>query len=91
MFMTTADYAPSALQKATTSLPRVLTLNGDQIVSVMVEHGLGLRPSPNNAERLDIDLGTVPASNEEWKQEFLDFTKSHKLTKSYKRVMLCFC
>src|SRR5437879_8583207 len=55
MFMTTADYAPSALQKAATSIPRVLTLNGDQIVSVMVEHGLGLRPSPNNTERLDID------------------------------------
>jgi len=53
--MTTANYAPSALQKAATSLPRVLTLNGDQIVSVMVEHGLGLRPSPNHAERLDID------------------------------------
>jgi len=30
-------------------------LDGDQIVSVMVEHGLGLRPSPNNVDRLDID------------------------------------
>ncbi len=194
MFMTTANYAPSALQKAATSIPRVLTLNGDQIVSVMVEHGLGLRPSPNHAERLDIDpdyfmafeamkgllshhvaearqqyrigsapsspgeltdeqtidlkpeedlislnalgyalrvdptrirrwvenetlhpdnyhllgerasyyfrrdrieqmreslgLGNIPASSEEWKQEFLDFTKSHRLTKSYKPVML---
>ncbi len=53
--MTTANYTPSALQKAATSIPRVLTLNGDQIASVMVEHGLGLRPSPRNADRLDID------------------------------------
>lgn len=194
MFMTTANYAPSALQKAATSIPHVLTLNGDQIVSVMVEHGLGLRPSPRNADRLDIDpdyfiafeamkgllshhiaeahqdysmgpstpgpgasideqaidlkpeedlislnalgyalrvdparvrrwvenetlrpdvsqisgdrtsyyfrrdrieeirrslgLENIPTSSDEWKQEFLDFVKSHKLTKSYKPVML---
>ena len=55
MFMTTADYAPTALQKATTSVPRVLTLNGDQIVSIMVEHNLGLKPSSQSTQRLDID------------------------------------
>ena len=55
IFMTTANYAPSALHKASTSIPRVLTLNGDQIISVMVEHSLGLRISPTNTERLDID------------------------------------
>src|SRR5947209_5221885 len=194
MFMTTADYAPGALQKAATSIPLVMTLNGEQIVSIMVEYNLGLKPSPRNPERLDIDpnyfmpfetmksllahrlkessqsygsnpstsspgassdeqtidlkpeedlislnalgyalrvdparirrwvenetlppdnsqlvgerasyyfrrdrieqmrgsfgLGNIPASSDEWKQEFLDFTKSHKLTKSYKPVML---
>ena len=31
LFMTTANYAPTALSKASTSIPRVLTLNGDQI------------------------------------------------------------
>jgi restriction endonuclease Mrr len=55
IFMTTANYAPSALHKASTSIPRVLTLNGDQIISIMVEHSLGLRISPTNIERLDID------------------------------------
>src|SRR6266852_4113475 len=55
IFMTTANYAPGALHKASTSIPRVLTLNGDQIISVMVEHSLGLRISPTNTERLDID------------------------------------
>src|SRR5438552_15443271 len=55
LFMTTADYAPSALQKAATSIPRVLTLNGEQVVSIMVEHSLGLKPSSLNAHKLDID------------------------------------
>jgi restriction endonuclease Mrr len=36
MFLTTANYAPQALQKAAMSIPRVLTLNGDQIVSIMI-------------------------------------------------------
>ncbi|MBV9689545.1 MAG: restriction endonuclease [Ktedonobacteraceae bacterium] len=55
MFMTTANYAPSALQKASSSIPRVLTLNGDQIVSVMVEHCVGLKVSPTNMHQFDID------------------------------------
>jgi hypothetical protein len=56
MFMTTANYAPSALQKASTSIPRILTLNGDQIVSVMIEHQLGLKTSSFYSQKLDIDL-----------------------------------
>jgi hypothetical protein len=31
---------------------------------------------------------TMPASSHEWRQEFLDFTRSRKLTKSYKPVLL---
>ena len=53
--MTTADYTSGALQKASTSIPRVLTLNGDQVVSIMVKHRLGLKTSSHNAEKLDID------------------------------------
>jgi restriction endonuclease Mrr len=55
MFMTTANYTPGALRKAAGSIPRVLTLNGDQIASVMVEHGLGLRASSRGDQWLDID------------------------------------
>ncbi len=55
MFMTTANYAPSALQKASTSIPRILTLNGDQIVSVMIEHQLGLK-TYTTANEQTIDL-----------------------------------
>src|SRR5260221_6998540 len=181
--MTTANYTPGALHKASTSIPRVLTLNGDQIVSVMVEHSLGLRVSPTNSQKLDIDpdyftafeamkglfsrhisesrqsyntdaqtidlkpendlislnalgytlrvdpnrvrrwvenetlrpdvsqisggrtnyyfrrdhiehirrnlgLENIPASSDEWKQEFLDFAKSRNLSKSNKPVMI---
>ncbi|WP_201367135.1 restriction endonuclease, partial [Dictyobacter formicarum] len=55
LFVTTADYAPQALKKATASVPRVLTLNGEQIVSLMIEHRLGVVASPHNVEKLDID------------------------------------
>ena len=55
MFMTTANYAPGALQKAAKSLPRILTLNGEQITSIMLEHKLGVKSSALNAQKLDID------------------------------------
>ncbi|MBV9617408.1 MAG: restriction endonuclease, partial [Ktedonobacteraceae bacterium] len=55
IFMTTANYGPKALQKATLSIPRIMTLNGDQIVSVMLIHHLGLKPSSINTQKLDID------------------------------------
>jgi hypothetical protein len=190
MFMTTANYAPRALQKAATSIPRILTLNGEQIVSIMIEHNLGLTLSVRNGQKQDIDpdyfaafearrhllsghlrerslnaaergaspiaddqtidlkpeedllslnalgyalrvdparvrrwiehgallpdalqtsggramyylrrdrieqirqslsLQSMPESSDEWKQEFLDFVKSKRLSKSYKPVML---
>ncbi len=56
VFMTTSDYAPGARQKAATSMPRILTLNGDQIVSVMIEHRLGLKNSSLGSQKLDIDI-----------------------------------
>src|SRR6185312_6148174 len=50
-----SNYARAALEKATNSVPRILTLNGDQIVKVMVEHQLGLKVSQANNQRFDID------------------------------------
>ncbi len=55
MFMTTAGYAPNALQKASSSIPRILTLNGDQIISVMIEHSLGLKSSATSKQNVAID------------------------------------
>jgi Restriction endonuclease len=56
LFMTTASYAPSALQKATASIPHVLTLDGEQIVALMLEHRLGVMSSSGNEQKLDIDV-----------------------------------
>src|SRR5260370_11958237 len=55
MFMTTANYAPGALQKASHSIPHVLTLNCDAIISVMMQHQLGLRELAGNSQKVDID------------------------------------
>jgi hypothetical protein len=38
--------------------------------------------------RKSLGIDNIPISSEEWKQEFLDFAKSRKLSKSYKPVML---
>jgi hypothetical protein len=38
--------------------------------------------------RKSLGLENIPASSDEWKQEFLDFARSRNLTKSYKPVML---
>jgi hypothetical protein len=40
------------------------------------------------AMRRQCGLANIPASSEEWKQEFLDFVKSRNLSRSYKPVML---
>ena len=55
IFMTTANYGKNALRKATTSIPRILTLTGDQVISIMLDNGLGLKPSQGNAQKLVID------------------------------------
>ena len=55
LFLTISDYAPAALQKAAASIPCVLTLNGDQVVSIMFERQLGIKRSSFHANQLDID------------------------------------
>lgn len=55
VFVTTADYGKPALQKASSSIPRVLTLNGDQVISVMLQNGLGIKSLSANKQRLAID------------------------------------
>lgn len=45
VFITTAGYAPQALEKARSSpLVRVDTVSGDQVVALMRQHQLGLQP-----------------------------------------------
>ncbi len=55
VFVTTADYGTSALRKAFTSIPRILTLNGDQVISIMLENNLGLKPSHGDVQKSAID------------------------------------
>jgi len=56
LFMTTANYGKHALRKASSSIPRILTLTGDQVITIMLDNGLGLKPLPGNAHKLVIDL-----------------------------------
>ncbi len=53
IFLTTADFARTAQERASSAIPGVLTLNGNQIVSVMSRHGLGLKPSQRGVLSLD--------------------------------------
>jgi len=55
LFITTADYTPKALHKAATSIPRVLTLNGEHIVSLLLEKRLGVKPSPIHPQKFIVD------------------------------------
>jgi restriction endonuclease Mrr len=55
LFVTTADYGATASKKASSSIPRVLTLSGDQVISIMLENKLGLKLSDGKAANLRID------------------------------------
>jgi hypothetical protein len=55
IFMTTANYGKNALKKASTSIPRILTLTGEQVISIMLDNGLGLKHLHGNAQKLVID------------------------------------
>src|SRR5947209_346454 len=54
VFMTTANYGKHALRKASYSIPIILTLTGDQVISIMLDNGLGLK-SLGNKQKLVID------------------------------------
>lgn len=55
VFVTTADYGKPALLKASHSIPRILTLNGDQVISIMLKNNLGIRPPSASRQRLTVD------------------------------------
>lgn len=53
IFITTARYARPALLKAASAIPRVATVDGDQVVALMLRYGLGVLERAGAAERLD--------------------------------------
>ncbi len=55
LFVTTANYGATASKKASSSIPRVLTLSGNQVISIMLENNLGLKLAQGNSEKLRID------------------------------------
>src|SRR5262245_34588509 len=42
IFITTAGYTPQAARKAVAGIPRVATVDGDQVVALMLRHRLGV-------------------------------------------------
>ena len=55
IFVTTSGYGTPALQKASTSIPRILTLSGSEVISIMLQNSLGLRPAQSSHQKLTID------------------------------------
>jgi Restriction endonuclease len=55
IFVTTSGYGTPALHKASTSIPRILTLSGSQVISIMLQNSLGLRPAQSSHQKLTID------------------------------------
>jgi hypothetical protein len=55
IFVTTSGYGLTAQQKASTSIPRILTLSGSQVISIMLQNSLGLRPAQSSSRKLTID------------------------------------
>jgi len=51
--ITTAGYAQQAIAKAGQSIPRVSPIDGEQVVSMMLRHRLGVASSSSNDELLD--------------------------------------
>jgi len=55
IFVTTSGYGTPALHKASTSIPRILTLSGSEVISIMLQNSLGLRPAQSSHQKLTID------------------------------------
>jgi len=55
IFVTTSGYGTPALQKASTSIPRILTLSGSEVISIMLQNSLGLRQAQSSSQMLTID------------------------------------
>lgn len=73
IFVTTSDFSAGAQQKAAGVLPRILTMNGAQIVTTMIEHRLGLQILPGTSQRVLIDKAYF-AGFEDQKAFFLEKT-----------------
>jgi hypothetical protein len=55
IFVTTGGFSPQALHKAATVLPRIATIDGAQVLTLMLRHRLGIAAAEDMAPRLDDD------------------------------------
>jgi hypothetical protein len=55
MFITTSGFSPQARQKAATVLPRITTIDGAQVLSLMLRYRLGITAADAIAPQLDED------------------------------------
>lgn len=78
VFVTTAGYGTRALQKASTSIPRILTLSGDQVITIMVENSLGVQPPKSNKQKLIIDPDYFAAFEAQKQLLFRKIKESHQ-------------
>jgi hypothetical protein len=53
IFITTAGYTRQATLKATVGIPRVATVDGDQVIALMLQHRLGITESDDAAGGID--------------------------------------
>ncbi|MBC8160413.1 MAG: restriction endonuclease, partial [Roseiflexaceae bacterium] len=53
IFITTAGYTRQATLKAAAAIPRVATVDGDQVVALMLQHQLGIAQLAGSAGNLD--------------------------------------
>jgi hypothetical protein len=53
IFITTSNYAPQAAQKAVAGIPRIATVDGNQVVALMLRHSLGVVELDGASGRLD--------------------------------------
>jgi hypothetical protein len=77
-FVATANYGATASIKASSSIPRVVTLSGDQVISIMLENKLGLKLSQGNSEKLRIDPDYFEAFEAQKQLLTLKFKESHQ-------------
>ncbi len=50
IFLTNADYSPSAIKKAKSSVPLVSTINGAELCVLMIDYKLGISPGYNSRD-----------------------------------------
>ncbi|NJM05641.1 restriction endonuclease [Candidatus Gracilibacteria bacterium] len=83
IFITTAGYAPSARLKASSSMPRIATVDGAQLIALMLRHRLGVAGQDGLDEQYfgqfeaQAEVGPEPRSRDQRSAGTLDILDAH--------------